>query len=166
MKQTCLNCKLNKAGSRAQLPVDKLNDNDQSDKEMKKWKRKCFSKYWFWQEKWFQCPNWALISINQEIKWRTSGTALVIKTYKHILSFIVKYISRLGLSPSDPCSRDNVKAELTSSDIRRNIALIGSIPNNVIKQVEVEIQFFKSTYSVSFDKYQNIKELYHLIWQG
>ena len=28
-----------------------------------------------------------------------------------------------------------MKAELTSSDMRRNIALIGSIPNNVIKQV-------------------------------
>ena len=49
--------------------------------------------------------------------------------------FLYFILTRLGLSPSDPCSIDNVKAELTSSDIRRNIALIGSIPNNVIKQV-------------------------------
>ena len=47
------------------------------------------------------------------------------------------YSFSLGLSPVDPCNIDNVKTELTSSDLRRNIALIGSIPNNVIKQVEI-----------------------------
>ena len=50
-------------------------------------------------------------------------------------TFILCNFVILGVSPMNNCDRVAVGQELLSSDMRINIANIGSLPNNVISQV-------------------------------
>ena len=45
------------------------------------------------------------------------------------------YVPVQGLSPVNNCDRRDVEREILSSDMQTNLQFIGSLPNNIIKQV-------------------------------
>ena len=65
----------------------------------------------------------------------TSVGYLII--YIKINDYFTIYVPVQGLSPVNNCDRRDVEREILSSDMQTNIQFIGSLPNNIIKQVTI-----------------------------